>query len=132
MAWNFFKNLLDSCFFKNLKTVVNKCCPELSGLLGCYKLWKSFKISISFRFTSFHRKSVISRYSIKYTEFKINLFSGLLMLFQCLFTWLWTRNCLLDSKWNMISLTTKYQNMQIVVKIVFHIILNYLFSFFLQ
>ena len=80
------KDLFDSCFLKNLKTFVNKYCSELSGPSGCYKIWKSLKISIRFKFTSFYRKSVISRYSIKYTDFKINLFPGLLTLFQCLFS----------------------------------------------
>ena len=94
------KNLFDSCFLKKLKTFVNKYCSELSGPLRCYKIWKSFKTSISFKLTSFHRKSVISRYSIKHTEFKINLFSGLLTVSQCLFSWLWTSNCLMGSKQN--------------------------------
>ena len=131
LAWKL-KNLFDSCFLKNLKIFVNKCCSELSGPLQCYKIWKSFKISTSLKFTSFHRKSVISRYSIKYTELKINLFSGLLALFQCLFPWLWTSNCFLGSERNTISLTAKYQNIQILAKVVICIILNYLFSFFWQ
>ena len=73
---------------------------------------------------------MISRYSIKYIGFKVNLFSGLLTLFQCPFSYFeqviasWGVN-----KIRSASQKDKKKHMEIVVKVVK--IVN-LFSFFLQ